>query len=113
MVMVLFFLAPIIFEVVFGSVWREAGIYVKILAPMFGVRLIVSSITYGLQIVRRQKLELILQTMFIVSSLLSFIVSKVLLLNVFQFLILISLLFSVSYLVYFCIVLKYAVGNSQ
>jgi O-antigen/teichoic acid export membrane protein len=97
MVLVLYFLSPIIFELVFGDGWIQAGIYVQILSPMFGIRFIVNTITNGLQVVKKQNLELLLQILFIVSSVSAFIISKFYDLNINQFLGYISLFFSIVY----------------
>lgn len=54
MVLIMYYIAPIVFEVVFGPGWGNAGVYVQILAPMFGIRFIVNTVAYGLQIVKNK-----------------------------------------------------------
>ncbi|MDA1886859.1 lipopolysaccharide biosynthesis protein [Bacillus cereus group sp. BY105LC] len=111
MVLMLYFLAPFVFEIVFGPGWRQAGIYVQILAPMFGVRFIVNTVAYGLQVVKKQGLELFLQLMFILASIASFVISKSLDFDIKQYLMSITISFSLIYITYFLAVMKYAKGN--
>ncbi|AXI28010.1 hypothetical protein CIB87_02900 [Priestia megaterium] len=111
MVLILYFLSPLVFEIVFGKEWRQAGIYVQFLAPMFGIRLIVNTVAYGLQVVKKQHLELILQILFIVASFTCFIISKLLKFNVTQYLISISISFSIIYILYFFTVMLNASGK--
>ncbi len=78
MVIVLFLFAPpFLFHIVFGSNWKEAGIYVQILAPMFGLRLIVSALSVGTIISQKQDLELKVQVMFLAFSFYLFFYFKV------------------------------------
>lgn len=111
LVIILFFLSPIIFKYIFGPSWEKAGIYVQILAPMFGIRLIVNTIAYGLQIVGKQKYELILQILFIIASIFCFFISKTLDLNVYGYLISVSITFSLIYIIYYIEVYKFAKGK--
>lgn len=109
-VLTLYFLAPLMFELVFGPGWSQAGVYVQILAPMFGVRFIVNTIAYGLQVVKKQQLELGLQILFIVASISCFFVTKLLNYDVNTFLNLITISFSTIYLIYYFTVFKFAFG---
>ncbi|NBJ70850.1 MULTISPECIES: lipopolysaccharide biosynthesis protein [Clostridia] len=113
MVVVLFFFSPKVFELVFGEKWKEAGVYVQILAPMFGVRFIVNTVAYGLQIVKKQHLELILQFLFIFASTGGYIFTKISYLNVNQFLLIISISFSIIYFLYFIVIMYYAYTNNS
>ncbi|MCM3709209.1 oligosaccharide flippase family protein [Sporosarcina luteola] len=58
----IFFLSPVIFSRIFGEEWREAGIYIQYLTPMFGIKLISESLTTGFIISNKQKYELIIQS---------------------------------------------------
>lgn len=111
MVFCMYFLAPIAFEIVFGNGWREAGIYVKILAPMFGIRFVVNTVAYGLQVAKKQNIELILQIVFVIASVLCYIFSKVKGLCIEKYLISISITFSIIYIIYFCYVMRCAYGT--
>ena len=106
MVLVMIFLAPPLCGILFGSEWEVAGQYIRILAPMFGIRFIVTTLTLGLQIARKQKYELILQILFAVVSILCYILAKITPLTVEGFLCSVSISFSVIYLVFFVIILR-------
>lgn len=50
---------PWLFSVIFGSVWRESGVYVQILSAAFLVQFVVSPLVQTLNILERQDLQLI------------------------------------------------------
>lgn len=102
MVIIMILFAPKVCEIVFGDEWRIAGEYIKILAPMFGIRFIVTSISPGMIIANKQKSELILQLIFITSSIFIFITCKIMNMNISYYLAGISIMYSIGY-VYFLI----------
>lgn len=51
--------APLIFGLVFGPQWMQAGVYAQILAPMFFLRFIASPLSYVLYLTERQSLDLL------------------------------------------------------
>lgn len=106
MVMLMMFFAPRVFGFVFGEGWEIAGQYVVILAPMFGVRFIVTTISPGLIIANKQNLELIVQLGFIVASAVCFVFTKVANLSIEYYLLWVSLLFSIVYIVFLFLVIK-------
>ncbi len=107
----MYFIIPGLFEIVFGKGWEVAGLYVKILAPMFVFRFIVNTIAYGLQVVGKQNLELLLQILFIIASIISYILTKKLSLSVEEYLLIISVAFSSIYIIYYFIVMRYAIKH--
>lgn len=109
----MYFVVPPLFKVIFGSGWEVAGSYVKILAPMFVFRFIVNTIAYGLQVAGKQNLELLLQTLFIIASVVSFLLTKSLNLTVEEYLRIIAATFSVVYIIYYFIVMKYALKTDS
>lgn len=54
------FIAPGLFAVVFGEPWREAGIIVQLLAPLYLARFVVMPLSQTLNVLRRQDLSLLL-----------------------------------------------------
>ncbi|WP_414838616.1 oligosaccharide flippase family protein [Carnobacterium sp. TMP28] len=72
--------APSIFSLVFGRQWEAAGLYVRILAPMFAIRLIAESLTTAFIISSKQSVELKFQigilflelVVYMITSLLNF-----------------------------------------
>ena len=103
MTVLLILLAPWAFELFFGQGWETAGRYVQILAPMFGIRLIVGSLTPTMTISKKQGLELILQCLFILCSILTYVFQSI---DVISFLTCISVLYSIVYIVFYFIMLK-------
>ncbi|MBS5927321.1 MAG: oligosaccharide flippase family protein [Clostridium sp.] len=112
MVLSMYYLVPPLFEILFGDGWSKSGVYVKILAPMFGIRFIVNTISYGLQVAKKQSVELVLQVLFIICSIGCYFVSRTYLLCIEDYLKLIAISFSIIYILYYLVVLKYAYGNS-
>lgn len=106
MVIFLILLGPYMFEFVFGEGWNVSGIFVQILAPMYGIRFIVSALTPALIISGKQKLELMIQSLFIISSVISFLVSKLLGFNIYVFLTLITITYSVIYTLFYVVIYK-------
>lgn len=109
----MYFVVPPLFEIIFGSGWEVAGSYVRILAPMFVFRFIVNTIAYGLQVARKQIFELFLQVLFIIASVISFLLTKLLDLTVEEYLSIISITFSIIYIIYYFIVMKYALKSDS
>jgi len=109
MVIFLILFAPWLFDLVFGEGWDIAGEFVQILAPMYGFRFIVSALTPALVISGKQKLELLIQNLFIVCSVCSFFVCKIFDLDIYGFLTLISISYSVVYILFYIIIYKLSI----
>ncbi len=58
---ILFFVAPVAFEWVLGEGWGEAGVYAKLLAPMFFLQFITNPLANMFLVAEKQKYELFLQ----------------------------------------------------
>ncbi len=58
---VLFAIAPIFFEVLFGSEWRTAGDYTRILVVLFFLRFVASPLSFVFYIAEKQRHELVWQ----------------------------------------------------
>lgn len=106
MVLILVFLAPKLFELVFGDGWYVAGRYAQLLAPMYGVRFIVSALTPALVISGEQKLEVLIQSLFIICSIFSYFICKYMLLGIGTFLSIISLSYSIIYIFLYITIYK-------
>lgn len=105
MTILLMLLAPWAFEVFFGKGWGVSGEYVRYLAPMFGVRLVVSTLTPSMIICGKQRIELIFQTLFIVCSCAAYILGKYME-SVKLFLLTVTVLFAIVYIMYYLYMLK-------
>lgn len=100
--------SPSLFSFFFGENWRVAGEYVVILAPMFGVRFIVTTMTPALIIVGKQRVEFLLQLLFLMFVVISFVFTNLFGLEINMFLSSISVLFSVGYLLYILFIYKFS-----
>lgn len=100
MVIILFFWSEEIVTIVFGTDWLNASLYIRILAPMFGIRMIVSALSVSLIITGKQKYDMLLQSLFLISTIFTYFVSSILNLEIDKFILIISILFSFNYLVY-------------
>lgn len=110
MVLFMIFLAPPIFKWFFGERWEISGHYVKILAPMFGIRFLVTALSPGMIIAKKQKSELILQVLFVIVSIATYVISKIINTSIYDYLKIISISFSSIYIVYYFALLKYSLS---
>lgn len=53
------FFAPSAFEFIFGQQWREAGVFIQLLAPLYLVRFVVQPISQILYLIKRQEIYFI------------------------------------------------------
>lgn len=73
----IYFLSPYVFSVFLGKEWIRSAVFVQILIPMFCIRFVVNTVIYGLQIVGKQKLELMFQILLAVISILCYFVARI------------------------------------
>ena len=100
MVLLLMLFAPMLFGIFFGEPWRVSGEFVRYLAPMFGIRLVVSALSPTMTIIQKQNWDFYIQIMFLLAAICTYCVCK----NnwgIEFFLILISAAYSVVYVVYY------------
>ncbi len=105
----IFFLAPSIFKIVFGSEWEQAGQYTRYLVPLYFFRFISSPLSFVSIIANRQDLDLAWQIALLISTLVSMF------LGAWQqnsdlAIICFSFLYSVLYVIYFFIAGKLSRG---
>lgn len=100
MVIILIVWSKEIIVIVFGSEWLDASLYIRILAPMFGIRLIVSALSVSLIIMDKQKYDMIFQSLFFFATIIIYLVSKIFSFDLVSFILLISIFFSINYLIY-------------
>lgn len=106
MVIMLLIWGPQLFEVVFGDGWRQAGYYAQLLAPMYGIRLVVSALTPALIISNKQRQELLLQLLFIFVGVLSFVFNKGTNADILSFLKVVSIGYSFVYFTFYIYIFK-------
>lgn len=113
MVVFMYYFAPTITTFVFGANWSEAGEYIRILALMFGLRFIVTSLSGGLVIANKQFQEMILQFLFILTSTVVFIVAKFQNYSTVEFLTLINVGFSICFLIYYVFIFLNSISKPE
>lgn len=106
MVIVLMLFSPMLFEFFFGPGWSVAGKFAQILAPMYGIRLIVSAVSPTLMVVGQQKLEVFMQALFIISSLVSYFICYIFGQSIEAFLTYVSISYSIVYIVFYIVIYK-------
>lgn len=111
MVIALAFFSPFVFSIIFGPSWKLAGVYVQILAPMYGIRLIASALSIGLQIKHSQVFEMKIQFTQMFLSIIAFLFTIYFDLTIYVYLMIISILFSVVYIYNIIVVFKISKGN--
>lgn len=105
--------APTVFAVVFGEQWKEAGVYVQILAPMFAIRFIATSFTNVTIINGKQIISFILQMTYLLATVLLYAYSSVYHIDILAFLKWMNILFCIIYTVYFFVILKMCVNPRE
>lgn len=109
----MYFLAPIVCRIIFGSGWEEAGEYIKILAPMFSFRLIGSSISQALVVCSQQKMEVIVNIFLTIASVGSGVVAGISGGDVIFFLKILCITRTLAYIWLIIIVYKYSKGEMK
>lgn len=104
MIIILMLFGIDLFKIFFGENWGDSGKYVVILAPMYGVRLIASSLGVGIIIAQKQNYELLLQILLLSVSVVCYIIANIFNFTIENFLILISCLYSIIYLMWIIVV---------
>ena len=73
----IYLLSPYVFSMFLGKEWIRSAMFVQILIPMFCIRFVVNTVMYGLQIVGKQKLELLFQVLLAMLSVFCYFVTKI------------------------------------
>lgn len=107
--LVLYFLFPVFVPMIYGRKYIDSGIMIRILAPMFTIRFISSALNPGLVVANKQNLELAIQVFFVITIGLLALVCHLFEIDVDTFLTLVSLSYSLIYIVN----LYYIINNSK
>lgn len=97
LILFLALLSPLAFSLVFGEAWKDAGLYVQLLAPMFAVRLIAESLTTSFIVSNKQHKELLFQGALFFGELVLYLLTYIFNYNIKVFLIIVSLLYVMVY----------------
>ena len=65
-------------NILLGHSWVDAITVIKIVIPLFVIRLIVSTVSLSVIVLQKQQLELILQALFLIGTTVTFVISKML-----------------------------------
>jgi O-antigen/teichoic acid export membrane protein len=102
----LVFLAPRIFEVIFGARWVEAGVLAACVAPSFLAHFVVNPLTRTVLVVERQELKFIYDVMSLIGPIVVFVVAHLRAWPLVMTVIALTSFKAASYIVYFLILLK-------
>lgn len=93
--------APFVFGTFLGEKWREAGVYVQILAPMYGIRLISNSFANATIVTGKQIVSLLIQLSYLLAASIIYLVCSINNYDVYTFLRVMNYMFCVIYSIYF------------
>ncbi|MBO8576554.1 type 8 capsular polysaccharide synthesis protein Cap8K [Staphylococcus aureus] len=99
-------------NILLGHSWVDAITVIKIVIPLFVIRLIVSTVSLSVIVLQKQQLELILQALFLIGTTATFVISKMLNLTFLNFVSINTVVLIVSYMIFF-IALYYFAKNKQ
>ncbi|HFN8346488.1 TPA: type 8 capsular polysaccharide synthesis protein Cap8K [Staphylococcus aureus] len=99
-------------NILLGHSWVDAITVIKIVIPLFVIRLIVSTVSLSVIVLQKQQLELILQALFLIGTTVTFVISKMLNLTFLNFVSINTVVLIVSYMIFF-IALYYFAKNKQ
>ncbi|HDG5659394.1 TPA: type 8 capsular polysaccharide synthesis protein Cap8K [Staphylococcus aureus] len=99
-------------NILLGHSWVDAITVIKIVIPLFVIRLIVSTVSLSVIVLQKQQLELILQALFLIGTTVTFVISKMFNLTFLNFVSINTVVLIVSYMIFF-IALYYFAKNKQ
>jgi O-antigen/teichoic acid export membrane protein len=104
---ILFFIVEDLFTFVFGEEWRVAGIYAKIVIPLFFIRFVSSVLSATLIVYEKQKIELLINIILLSSSMI--LIYSYSMFN--EFLNAFSVLMSINYFIFIIYYYRLAKGK--
>lgn len=110
--LLIYFVLPHLFGIIFGPEWKLAGEFAKIMALLFFFRFTVSPLSYVLYIAEKQIYDLFWQIGLLAVTISSFVIGKYMN-NVKLALACFSVSYSIMYIVYLGISFKFAHGKKQ
>ncbi len=96
----MFFVAKPLFSFVFGKEWEISGVYAQILIPLAFIRFISSALSMTLTIHQKQQYTLYINLTLIITTIIIFMLGKVLHIEFTILLIYFSVIFSIEYLIF-------------
>lgn len=111
--LVMYFMAPIAFKVIFGESWYKSGVIVSIMTPMVMVRFIASSVNVSTIISNKQNVDLFMQVILLLASLIVFALTYEFKLDLNVYLKLVNAFISVIYIIYIFVLYKSIKGGNK
>lgn len=108
---VAFFIAEDLFELLFGSEWREAGTFARILMPLFFLQFVVSPLSSMFIIANKQRFDLVIQILLFTCATLSFVLGKALGNDSHLSIMLYSATYCFKYVIEFLLAYKFSTGK--
>jgi O-antigen/teichoic acid export membrane protein len=108
---ILFFIVEDLFVIVFGEEWRIAGVYAKILIPLFGVRFIVGTVSILNTVFEKNKTGLFIQLVLLLSTVTIFGIANYFELEFVSFLYILMIVMVVEYIVFYFYLFHLAQGK--
>lgn len=112
MTIFLMLFAPMLFKMIYGEAWKMAGEYVRILAPMFGTRMMVGAVGFSFILANKQKVELFFQILLLVALGGLVLLAHVMNFEIVVFLILLSISYSMVYICELFAMMYYAKSSN-
>ncbi len=109
----MYIFAPWACRVFFGEAWVVAGKYIRLLTPYYMLRFIGTALSPGLLVCQKQKQELLVQILLVITSLISYVVTLMTTRTVEMFLWSICISKSIVYIVLILLVWKNATGEKE
>ena len=109
----IYYVAPWAVKILLGNEWSKSADFIRILAPMFCIRFVCNAVAQGLQIVKKQSMELIFQLMLVLVSVICFLLSKYLKNDMESYLRMIAIGFSIIYTTYYLCVLYHSLKKEK
>lgn len=107
-----YLLSETVVNLILGSQWLGTITVMQLIIPLFAVRLIVSTVSLSIIVIKKQQIELMLQSSFLIGTIITFYISKFANLEFMQFVELNTAVLIIAYSLYF-IVLYYFSKNKN
>lgn len=109
----LWFIAEPAFSLIYGNAWIRSGTFVKILIPMYAARFVVNGMMHGFVIANKQRLKTMLQSLFIVATLVGYNLASKNIFSVKEFLCFINWTYFGLYILLFIVLWKQSSSKSK
>ncbi|WP_368863206.1 oligosaccharide flippase family protein [Staphylococcus hominis] len=103
-----YFLSGSLVNLILGKQWIETIIIMKITIPLFAIRLIVSTVSLAVVVIKKQQIELLLQAAFVVGTIITFYISKLYKFDFINFVKLNTLALIISYFLFYLILYHFS-----